>query len=74
MGLKAKEDFKEIDFNRSIMVGDSMSDMLFGSRLSMQTVFINNHTETDIDNKIIDKEFNSLIEFAKYIENEKRNN
>jgi histidinol phosphatase-like enzyme len=56
------------------MVGDSMSDMLFGSRLSMQTVFINNHTETDIDNKIIDKEFNSLIEFAKYIENEKRNN
>lgn len=74
MGLKAKEDYNEIDFNKSIMVGDSMSDMLFGKGLLMKNVFINNHTETNIDNKIIDKEFNSLIEFAKYIENEKKYN
>lgn len=40
MGSKAKEDFAEIDFNKSIMVGDSLSDIEFGKRLQMKTVFI----------------------------------
>ena len=40
MGHKAKADFPEIDFSKSVMVGDSPSDMEFGKKLGMMTVFI----------------------------------
>lgn len=40
MGSKAKEDFADIDFNKSIVVGDSLSDIEFGKNLGMKTVFI----------------------------------
>lgn len=40
MGLKAKNDYPEIQFSKSIMVGDSISDMEFGKNLGMKTVFI----------------------------------
>jgi len=40
MGLRARKDFREIRFKRSIMVGDSISDMKFGKRLKMKTVYI----------------------------------
>lgn len=45
MGLKAKADFPEIDFSRSIMVGDSISDLQFGRNLDMQTVLITSKKE-----------------------------
>lgn len=38
MGLKAKEDFPTVNFEKSIMVGDSDSDIEFGKRLGMKTV------------------------------------
>jgi len=38
MAFAAKKDFPEIDFNRSVMVGDSLSDMQFGRELKMVTV------------------------------------
>ena len=40
MGLQAKHDFPDIDFSRSLMIGDSHSDMLFAKGLGMKTVFI----------------------------------
>jgi len=40
MGLQAKHDFPEIDFERSIMIGNSLSDMAFGKKLGMGTVFL----------------------------------
>lgn len=40
MGLNAKKDFPDIDFSRSIMVGDSISDMEFGEALGMTNVYI----------------------------------
>ena len=40
MGLQAKHDFPDIDFSRSLMIGDSMSDVLFAERLGMRSVFI----------------------------------
>lgn len=40
MALEAKKIFPEIDFARSVMVGDSASDMLFGRNAGMKTVFI----------------------------------
>ncbi|MFI5134767.1 MAG: HAD-IIIA family hydrolase [Chitinophagales bacterium] len=45
MALQAKKDFPEIDFSKSIMVGDSMSDMEFGNKAGMKTVFITHGKE-----------------------------
>jgi histidinol-phosphate phosphatase family protein len=65
MALQAKVDFPEIDFNKSIIIGDSLSDMKFGKNTGMKTVFIGNE-ETRLANKdIIDYTFSSLIEFGK---------
>ena len=38
MALKAQADFPEIHFERSVMVGDSDSDIVFGQQLGMKTV------------------------------------
>jgi len=40
MALCAQNDFPTILFSKSIMVGDSLSDMQFGKRLGMKTVQI----------------------------------
>ncbi len=40
MGLDAKKDFPAIDFNKSVMVGDSASDIEFGKNLGMKTIQI----------------------------------
>jgi len=66
MALRAKNDFPEIDFNKSIMVGNNISDVLFGKNAGMYTVFVKTtnpgqlfpHPDTDLD-------FNTLPDFAK---------
>jgi D-glycero-D-manno-heptose 1,7-bisphosphate phosphatase len=40
MAIEAKEEFPEIDFHQSIMIGDSRSDIEFGKRLEMTTILI----------------------------------
>lgn len=40
MGHWAKEQFPEIDFKKSIMVGDSITDIQFGENLGMTTVWV----------------------------------
>ena len=40
MALEAKENFPAIDFSKSIMVGDTDSDIQFGKNLGMKTVRI----------------------------------
>ncbi len=40
MALRAKRDFPEIDFGRSLMVGDGLSDMQFAEKLGMSFIFI----------------------------------
>lgn len=42
MAYQAKQDYPEIDFATSVIVGDSPSDMEFGKRLGMYTAFIDN--------------------------------
>ncbi len=64
MGLKAKEEFPAISFEKSIMVGDTDSDILFGKNLGMKTVRIK--TEEPVNTEA-DYTFNSLIEFSKHI-------
>jgi len=45
MALKAHKLFPEINFKKSIMAGDSISDMEFGHRLDMTNVFICNDVQ-----------------------------
>jgi histidinol-phosphate phosphatase family protein len=40
MGIRAKKDFPGIDFSKSVMIGDTQSDMEFGKALGMKTIFI----------------------------------
>lgn len=40
MALLARADFPEIDFTKSVMIGDSVSDLEFGKRLGMFTVMV----------------------------------
>ncbi|MBU1011983.1 MAG: HAD family hydrolase [Bacteroidetes bacterium] len=48
MALKAKGEFPEIDFSKSIMVGDSISDIEFGKNAGMRTVFVSaKHKKND---------------------------
>ncbi|MGZ4062064.1 MAG: D-glycero-alpha-D-manno-heptose-1,7-bisphosphate 7-phosphatase [Bacteroidia bacterium] len=64
MALKAREEFKHIDFSKSIMVGDSMSDMEFGRKAGMRTVFI---SEKAMQHETIDFNFRSLKEFSDHL-------
>ena len=64
MGLKAKSDFPEIEFSKSIMVGDSISDMEFGKRLGMKRVYISSAFGLESKNDLVDFRFNSLFEFT----------
>lgn len=45
MGEQAKIDFPNIDFSKSIIVGDSASDIEFGKRLGMYRVFVTTKSE-----------------------------
>jgi D-glycero-D-manno-heptose 1,7-bisphosphate phosphatase len=63
MALEAKRDF-DIDFERSIMVGDTDSDILFGKNLGMKTVLIRS---AEITNEKADYTVNSLAELKDII-------
>lgn len=66
MALKAKKDFVEIDFTKSIMVGDTGSDMRFGKSAGMKTVFVGDDLKITTEEKaLVDYRFESLYEFAK---------
>lgn len=43
MGYQAKRDFPEIDFEKSLMIGDSMSDLEFAQNLEMASAYITAH-------------------------------
>ncbi len=70
MALQAKRQFPDIRFKKSVMVGDSLSDMQFGKRAGMKTVFITEDTNTAKANPhLIDYCYPSLWEFAKLLQN-----
>lgn len=66
MAFLAKADFPGIDFSKSIMVGNNISDMLFGRNAGIYTVFVRT-TRKDIHlpHPAIDRLFDSLPDFAK---------
>ncbi|MES2702635.1 MAG: HAD-IIIA family hydrolase [Bacteroidota bacterium] len=65
MGLQAQIDFPGIDFRKSLMVGNSISDMEFGKRLNMHTVFLTTkHDPFALPHDLIDEQYNSLHAWA----------
>jgi D-glycero-D-manno-heptose 1,7-bisphosphate phosphatase len=66
MALKARKEFPEINFKRSVMVGDSISDMIFGKRLKMKTVLLSNDIALIRKGAdVIDFVFDDLLSFSK---------
>ncbi len=63
MALQAREDFPDINFSKSVMVGDSMSDMEFGRNAGMKTVFIS-HGNSVEKNESIDAVASNFADFA----------
>ncbi len=65
MALQAQKDFPQIDFSKSIMVGNKLSDMQFARNAGMHSVFIaSTNPETVFPHEHIDARFNNLLEFA----------
>ena len=69
MGIQAKIDFPKINFSKSVMVGDSISDMQFGKSLGMKTVFITTkHSLRKVKLPIVDYSCSSLQAFMRYVQ------
>jgi D-glycero-D-manno-heptose 1,7-bisphosphate phosphatase len=69
MALKAREEFPEVDFQRSVMVGNTMSDMKFGKSLGMLTIFIPSAKPMpDLPDPLIDLVFPDLAGIAKALQ------
>ncbi len=65
MAFQAKEQFPSIDFAKSIMVGNRMSDMEFGRNVGMHTVYLaTTHLEAPFPDTKIDDRFDHLFQFA----------
>lgn len=60
MAYMAKNDFPAIDFSKSIMIGDSNSDIEFGHNAGMHTILIGD----EVTKSVADDRFDSLIQFA----------
>jgi D-glycero-D-manno-heptose 1,7-bisphosphate phosphatase len=68
MALQAKKDFPQIDFSKSIMVGNKLSDMQFARNAGIYSVFIaSTNPETAFPHELIDARFDSLLAFANAI-------
>ena len=65
MGLQAVQDFADIDLNKAMMIGNTISDMQFGRNLGVQTIFLpTTRPEVDLNDERIDAVYDSLIAFA----------
>lgn len=65
MAYQAKNDFPDVDFSKSVMVGNSISDMEFGRNIGATNIFIPT-TKPDVGrgDETIDAVYNSLEDFA----------
>lgn len=67
MGLQAQKDFPEIDFSKSVMIGNTLSDMKFGRNLNISINIFLPTTRKDVEltNPDIDLVFDDLISVAR---------
>lgn len=65
MALQAKTAYPQIDFSKTIMVGNKLSDMQFGRNAGMFTVYIaSTDPEAPFPHPLIDARFETLYDFA----------
>ncbi len=65
MALEAQKDFPDIDFKKSIMLGNRQSDMQFGKRMKMKTIYLKTtHPETSLPVDLVDAAFDHLSEIV----------
>lgn len=70
MALQAKQDFPEIDFSKSLIVGNNISDMEFGRNAHMHTVFVKTTNPGQaLPHPAIDLAYNNLYDFAMQFSN-----
>lgn len=66
MAFEAKTHFPEIDFSKSVMIGNKPSDMLFGRNAGVYTIFLaTTNPATPFPHPDIDLRFPSLPSFVK---------
>lgn len=66
MGWKARQDYPEIDFDKSIMVGNTLSDMHFGRNVGVAcNVLIFTREEVNTHDEAIDFVYADLVSFAR---------
>lgn len=68
MALMAMKDYPDIDLNKSIMIGDSISDIEFGINSGMKTVFITSSGRDKRAELLADIVANSLEDFKTKLE------
>jgi len=64
MAMHAQTDYPDLNFLKSIIIGDSMSDMEFGRKAGMKTVYVSVEPKKDVR---IDFNVTSLFEFSKLL-------
>jgi len=70
MAWQAKADLPEIDFNRSIVIGDAFSDMQFGRNAGLYTVWVGTGEPPAEKRSLIDMQVDSLLAFSQWVERE----
>ena len=69
MAFQVTRDYPEVDFFRSVMVGNSKSDIEFGKKLGMYTVLVGNkYKKSDIIYDRVDAYYENLYKFASICE------
>lgn len=68
MAIQAREAFPEIDFSRSIMVGNTKSDMEFGRNIGAFTVYIHTREDKIPHPDTVDARFDNLLDLAKALQ------
>ena len=67
MGLQAKADFPEVDFSKSVMIGNTITDMEFGRNLGIAlNIFLpTTHPHIKVQHPMIDMVFPDLFSVSK---------
>lgn len=65
MALQARRDYPGLRLKESVMVGDSMTDMLFGRRAGMQTVLVGDNSDAwQRQPHLVDRRYPTLLDYA----------
>lgn len=66
MAQRALAEFPDIQLEKSLMLGDTETDMVFGKNAGMKTIYINTNNQ-NINKDLYEVSFNSVHEFAKLL-------